>query len=124
MAQYQVFLTLLVALIIRGNLLPGSLWAMGLDAALIIVTMITPAVSFVLHFKLPDGVAVVLNKGNEYWVRLVPVAAPVYGGYVEGGRNGAEVGEEEGIGFGMTGRRDSDSDTIPPESYDIHPHTF
>ena len=124
MAQYQVFLTLQVALIIRGNLLPGSLWAMGLDAALIIVTMITPAVSFVLHFKLPDAVAVVLNKGKEYWVRLVPVAAPVYGGYVERGRNREEVGEGEGIGIGMTRRGDGDSVTIPPESYDIHPCSF
>ena len=99
---------------------------MGLDAALIIVTMITPAVSFVLHFKLPDGVAVVLNKGTEYWVRLVPVAAPVYGGYVEGGRNREEVGEGIGIGIGvgMTGRRDNDSETIPPESYDNHPCSF
>ena len=97
---------------------------MGLDAALIIVTMITPAVSFVLHFKLPDAVAVVLNKGKEYWVRLVPVAAPVYGGYVERGRNREEVGEGEGIGIGMTRRGDGDSDTIPPESYDIHPCSF
>jgi len=122
-AQYQVFLTLQVAFAIRGKLLPGSLWAIGLDAALIIVTMITPAVSFVLHFKLPDGVTMVLNKGKEYWVRLVPISAPVY---VESGRNREEVGEGVGIGIGMgmTRRGDGDSDTIPPESFDTHPCTF
>ena len=106
-----MFLTLLVALIIRGNLLPGKLWSMGLDAALIIVTMITPSISFVLHFEMPVGVTMVWNQGKEYWDRLVPAAAPIHTVRFHSGRNG-DINTDNRLG-----ESDSVSDIIPPESF-------
>jgi len=114
-AQYQVFLTLFIALTIRGNLLPGALWSTGLDAALIIVTMITPTVSFILHFKLPDWAETIMKQSKQYLGRLRPLAAtaaPVHEARFRGGWN-------DDINNGLY-----DSDTIPPESFEPSPSTF
>ena len=44
-AQYQIFFTLFIALILRGQLLVGDVWIIGMDAVLIVLNSVTPIVA-------------------------------------------------------------------------------
>ena len=71
-AQYQIFFTLFIALILRGQLLIGDVWITGMDAVLIVLNSVTPivALSFIIELnraifgekkKRSDGLRAQLN---------------------------------------------------------------
>jgi hypothetical protein len=53
MAQYQVFLTLFIALLLRDASLTGPAWTLGFDAVLVFCNSVTPAaaVTFIVQAK-------------------------------------------------------------------------
>jgi len=53
-AQYQVFFTLFVALLLRGNLLPGAAWAQALDVLLVLANLSTITAAVVVYFRLHE----------------------------------------------------------------------
>ena len=53
-AQYQVFVTLFIALLIRGDLLQGAAWARTLDVMLFVANLTTATASLVFYFKLHE----------------------------------------------------------------------
>jgi len=48
LAQYQIFFTQFASLILRGQLLQGTLWMLGMDVILIVLNSVTPMVAIAL----------------------------------------------------------------------------
>ena len=53
-AQYQVFFTFFIALLIRDDRLPGDAWARALDALLVIANLSTITAAIVVYFHLHE----------------------------------------------------------------------